>query len=648
MSHSTYQPEIDGLRALAVLMVLAYHFSPEFIPGGFVGVDVFFVISGHLITRLIKNEILSTGDFRFGRFYLRRARRLFPALAVTVTLTMAVSVFLLSPMDLKRLAGSAISAVLSGSNFFFWSEAGYFDSGATVKPLLHTWSLSVEEQFYLVWPLLILAIYRWAPSMAIYIVLIVATASLVSSEYLLVSLPSGDMGTPEQGFSRASAAFFLPPFRAFEFAVGAFLAVSRFTDHGKWKWRWIADALFLLGLCMILYAGFGFSEETRFPTYNALVPCLGTGLLLLSVPQSRLRPILDNRVMVFLGLISYSLYLIHWPIIVLSKYYLLVNDFSVNQLGGLWFVSITFSVLLYYLVERPLRRPRPSVNGSNLRFVFGASLAAMILVFACVNIWLKEGWKWRVPEEIAMSGDEMLAMREQYWGEWRGNVVSPDSFSANKLSVVVIGNSYGLDVVNILRVAGDAEVYYEGTTGNCSAFIVDRNKKGSNKWPCAENFERFKRNYGDANFIILAENGSTWSPSRLRPKEISSILKELSENNTAQIVVFGVRPRYSSSPHQVLSRRGTLAFADKLLQPFLREKVQRMLSSEEEAKSWYADYDVAYYSPVGFLCDEDSCDVLTNTGKLIYFDRGHFSYSGVAYLSDDFLRFLAQHMNPTD
>ncbi len=201
-----YRPEIDGLRAVAVLLVIFFHYQFSIFGGGYVGVDVFFVISGYLITRLIKDQV-EGGNFSITSFYVRRMRRLFPALFFTLIITTLAAFLLFSAEHLERYGQSLIYALISVSNFFFWQEAGYFDLNAIVKPLLHTWSLSVEEQFYLIWPgLLLLLFYPKKSSLALLGLAIVAVGSLYLSESFLSSDPK--------------AAFFLMPLRAFEFCIG--------------------------------------------------------------------------------------------------------------------------------------------------------------------------------------------------------------------------------------------------------------------------------------------------------------------------------------------------------------------------------------------------------------------------------------------
>lgn len=304
----TYRADIDGLRAVAVLAVLLYHVGYTALPGGYVGVDIFFVISGFLITRLIREEVTSTGSFRFGDFYLRRVRRLFPALITTVALTFFAGALVLAPEHLESLGGAALSSIVPMSNIYFWGEAGYWDASKLTKPLLHTWSLAVEEQFYFVSPLLIVVAVRLGFASAL--IALLSLASLIAAQYYLAE--------------DASAVFFLTPFRVVEFGIGALLAWFSWPRQLP---NWSTHIASIAGLLLIAYAMLFYTEQTTFPGVAALVPCLGAALLIAAGPRSAVGRILATPPMVAIGLLSYSLYLVHWPLIVLVRYHLM-RDFT--------------------------------------------------------------------------------------------------------------------------------------------------------------------------------------------------------------------------------------------------------------------------------------------------------------------------------
>ena len=372
MRTDTYQRHIDGLRAVAVLSVLAYHLGLPHSRGGYVGVDVFFVISGYLITRLIVNELIETGKFSFKRFYLRRVRRLFPALLATIAASFIAAFILFSPPTFQNFSKELIASVLSFSNFLFWSQAGYFDTAAELKPLLHTWSLSVEEQFYLIWPLALVILMRTFRRDAIW-----RLVALGGGLSLLANHPfaHGDIGwlsailpKAAEWFSDSRATiFYLTPFRAFEFAIGAILV--RLAPLMPEK-RLVHEGLMLFGLALILFSIVTYTNRLLFPYYYALVPCLGAAFVILSERSSIAGMIVKNRVAVGVGLISYSLYLVHWPLIVFYKYHTFTKPSSVEK-GVIALAAIALATIMYYYVETPFRRPpstaiHPGIAGNRL------------------------------------------------------------------------------------------------------------------------------------------------------------------------------------------------------------------------------------------------------------------------------------------
>ena len=306
MAHLRYRPDVDGLRALAIASVVLYHSQIGVFGGGFVGVDVFFVISGYLITLLIHDPIRQ-GRFSFAEFWERRVRRIFPMLALVVAVTTVFALLILFPADLRRYSASAAAAVGFYSNFLFFSEAGYFDAAAAQKPLLHTWSLGAEAQFYLFFPPILYLLRR------------VETAKLLA---VLGAIAAGSFALSQWAVSHAPAfAFYLFPPRMWELLVGGFLAIAAPKSNPGSA---LANGAAALGLSLIGLSVFGLSSETPFPGAAALPSCLGTALIIYSgaCESSLINRILSLPPFTYLGRISYSLYLWHWPVLVLAGYYL--------------------------------------------------------------------------------------------------------------------------------------------------------------------------------------------------------------------------------------------------------------------------------------------------------------------------------------
>ncbi|NDU99481.1 acyltransferase family protein [Pseudoroseicyclus tamaricis] len=367
----TYRPAIDGLRAVAVVAVILYHFSLGPFGGGFTGVDVFFVISGFLIGGLLFKEMEETGRLRLGRFYLRRIRRLAPAFFLMAGVTTLAAAAILLPWELREYGKSLIAASIWVSNIQFWREAGYFDAAAEMKPLLHTWSLSVEEQFYLLLPVALLALGLIRRAMVPVLALLWAV-SLAACLWVTPSAPD--------------AAFYLFPFRAWELLTGvllARLALGRPAPGGA------GGALAGAAGLATVVAGIFLLRPEGFPGWQAIVPVAGTALLLWQAggggPVNRLLASPPARM---IGRLSYSLYLWHWPVLTLSLYWRGAYEGWWEAL--LWLaLAAALSVLSWALVEEPVRhgrfggRARPMLAGA------GGALAAALL--AGLVFWQTDG-----------------------------------------------------------------------------------------------------------------------------------------------------------------------------------------------------------------------------------------------------------------
>jgi peptidoglycan/LPS O-acetylase OafA/YrhL len=359
-----YRPDIDGLRALAVLLVLADHLQVLF-PGGYVGVDVFFVISGYLITGTILPEI-QADSFSVVAFYQRRVRRIFPALLAMLLVVTVVAYFALLPADLYQYARSLVAALSSVSNVTFWREAGYFDTSSLTKPLLHTWSLAVEEQFYFLFPLFLVALQRWFPQRLRAATVVLAVMSLGVSVYGVARHPP--------------AAYFLAPSRAWELLAGSLLSQG---VASPLRGRFGRNAAAALGVLLILGSAVWFNATTPFPGWAAVLPCAGAGLVIAAgeAGGSLVGSLLAWRPFVWTGLISYSLYLWHWPLIVFQHVgYLAAGPVrlpGVRPELAVACLSFATAALSWRFVEQPLRRGRLRARRAVLFAVNGCAVGAL-------------------------------------------------------------------------------------------------------------------------------------------------------------------------------------------------------------------------------------------------------------------------------
>ena len=383
-----YRAEIDGLRALAVLPVILFHAGFESFSGGFVGVDVFFVISGYLITTIIISD-LAENKFSIINFYERRTRRLLPALFFVMATCLPFAWLWLSPNDLKDFGQSLIAVSTFFSNILFWLESGYFDTATELKPLLHTWSLAVEEQYYILFPAFLLLIWRLG------IKWIVA----IFSALFIVSLGIAHWGA----LNSPSATFYLLHTRVWELLVGVFTAL--YLKHNSYlKLHSVNQVLSLLGFGMVVYSIIAFDDSTPFPSLYALIPTVGTGLLILSaVPNTFIHKILGLKPFVKIGLISYSAYLWHQPILAFARHRL-TGEVADSLRLALCALSIALAWFTWRFVERPFR-DKSRISRSS---IFKMALAGIVL-FASIGQYLNstDGRLESLPE------NQQLVLKEQ-------------------------------------------------------------------------------------------------------------------------------------------------------------------------------------------------------------------------------------------
>ncbi|MBL0172951.1 MAG: acyltransferase [Gemmatimonadaceae bacterium] len=395
--HSQYRRDLDGLRALAVGAVIVNHAFPAVWPAGFVGVDIFFVLSGFLITRIVVSE-RRRETFSFVEFYFRRCRRILPALVLVLTCTWVAGAIVLTSPEFESLGNHLVAASVFSSNLLLWREVGYFDGTAVAKPLLHLWSLGVEEQFYLLWPLIALSVAT-ASSRTFKLVLALAAASFALSI--------------TQVTSHNASAFYLLPSRFWELLVGGLLA---FRDLSRSRDGTIPESVgdvtsrgrasfALLGILLIGAAFLWIDEASRFPGYWVLLPVLGTALLIEAGPSTWIgRRLFGNRAMVAIGLISYPLYLWHWPM--LSLFRLVGFDLGLTVADmlrwkiGLLALAVTLAAGTYRFVEMPIQRAAQRVGGSRTRQAFGiAALCSPLCLLGLLGFSTARtgGYPQRVP-----------------------------------------------------------------------------------------------------------------------------------------------------------------------------------------------------------------------------------------------------------
>jgi peptidoglycan/LPS O-acetylase OafA/YrhL len=622
-----YRPDIDGLRAVAVMLVLLFHLEISMFSGGFVGVDVFFVISGFLITGKIVSD-LNKGQFSLIDFYLARTRRIVPALMVTVISTFLVAGFIYSPAALKELSESAFSALASVSNVYFWMTSGYFDAAAETKALLHTWSLGVEEQFYLVWPLLLVGAFKRQLVQPIILAGIVL-ASTVVAELMLVS--------------DASGAYFLLPARFGELALGGLVAVMPERAYSKR----LVETGFLGGLLFVVLPALVYTQETHFPGASALIPCLGAAALIYFGKASGAAFLLANRPFVAVGKISYSLYLVHWPVIVLTKYYLM-RPLSDGETLVASFVIVVLAFISYRYVEKPFRE----TTGAGFRFPTKRLLVSLgtILGIAIFPLgWaVTDGMVWRNPAtlgDLQFLGQPKKFHAEYYGGrgcdiprcETQPNQRKPIAYvwGDSHARALVEGLRTEVPEINFIVYAPSACLLVSETyiTGRGSAFCPDARRLA---------FEELKKLPAPV-FIHQSWPGHVDLPV-YRSADPSAVLDTLGTVKFARFVVDQAEVIHKLSGQPVLVIGAvpmsgmTVSPVDCVTRPVRPdvgcdqiEKSNHLIDSRAKLNDGLRPIvasGVSFLDPFDHLCDALNCKNFTTEGKPVYSDRGHLSIWG--------------------
>jgi len=620
-----YLPFVDGLRALAVILVLLFHLDISLIKGGFIGVDIFFVISGFLITKIIARE-MERGSFSFANFYARRIRRIFPALFTMLFFSAIAAIIFLPPeqysnhLEALRMASGQIS------NFFFMKELDYFDLSGENPALLHTWSLGVEEQFYLIWPLLLLAIYKlWDIKHAYIPIIIIGIISLGVSEYLLRV--------------DAMQSFYMLYSRAWELAIGGLVALKTFPEIKKKPY---INAISVAGLGLILYAAL-FLDKNNFPGLNALFPVIGAAMIIyggINNNVGAVHRILSLKPVVFVGLISYSLYLWHWPLIIFYKGYW-GSDLDVTAQVGIALASVVLAYLSYHFVEQPFRK-----GGYTPAKVIIVGLLVIVISIVSSNLLKKHRLaSWRITETL----DEQ-ATRPNKWvkkcSAEGGAYFSECIIGANRdnYEVILVGDSHASHFIPmVLEWAKD-----EGLTvrlfmrGACKTWIDDnkiRKNNGKIDKYCMDlsaNFFKTLEEDKHIKYVFLAQRFPKGTE-----QERKSLLRVKSYGKN--VIFLGATPEFKEEPNHCFVKNHLLItgifprenskgkcfeldneYSDKLL-----EKV------DNEFIPMLGDLGIPYFNPRSYITSGKD-----DKGNLIYLDNNHLNIYGAQFLTPYFIEFM--------
>lgn len=597
---------LEGYRALAILAVLIFHLDKTFLPGGYLGVDLFFVISGFIITKgIIKAR--EAGTFKLSTFYAKRFRRLFPALLATTLVTLIFAYFILSPDRYSDTGKSALFSLFSLANINFWMEAGYFDAASITKPILHMWSLSVEEQFYLFWPfVLVLFSPRSWKIWAIALLILSFTATFFFAQ-----------NSPQ-------TAFFWFPFRIYEFMGGAILSILGLGI----KNRLLSTISLLTGTVLFVGACLVFDESSNIALTGG-VTLLACMLLLMSMENQISEFLFGNPVFVWIGQRSYSIYLVHWPLIVLYVYnFSHLSGIEKIGLGGL---SLIIGGALKWAIEDPFRHSNslrslsdskayPPLIGTGLASIFFASL-----------IWGHDGFPKRLDSRlnellvIDNRNAEFIRNGSCFLSDGDGaKDLARDCYNveAGKLNMLLIGSSFAADLNHGFQSAFSDWKVSQITMRACVPSI---SRKASDSCRKIKNYI-YDTAIKTKDYDLVVISGIGLATAEEEFGEIEEYMNEIDQD----FVLIGPRPTFFENPRDIISRHGTFDGLEEVMKINMRLRKESNIPIGKNH----------YYSSIDAMCGLERNCKWQEGGKLLYQDRAHFSPTGSIYFGKRFAAWL--------
>lgn len=612
-----YRTDIDGMRALAVLLVVFYHLGIDSLSGGYIGVDIFFVISGYLVGSIVYEE-MSKGTFSFAHFYLRRARRILPALAVMLIGITIAALFVLMPVQLVEYGRSVLATGFFVSNLHFYATSGYFGGDAHSQPLLHTWSLAVEEQYYLILPLIMLFLRPMGKQTMLAGIAFVSLFSLATSVIIVSFEPT--------------AAFFLLPTRLWELLLGVLASQIGFAPLQA---RVVRELLAVAALLTIFGAALLYDKGTPFPGLAAIPPCLGSAILLMVGAQggSQISRLLSLPIAVFFGLISYSLYLWHWPLIVLMKQGLPTDALDIRLKIVAFALSIFLAWLSWRFVERPFRRPsvRPAIIWS------GAAASGMAFAAAGWVILAWNGFPERLSPAAARAATILNASQTNNFRSGTCFINSSDTFAdfnratclkqdPSRVEVLLVGDSHAAHLWYGLQQQFPQIAVLQATASGCKG-VVDRSSGDATR--CAQLMDYLFNDYlpkRNVDWVLLS---SEWYQD-----DIARVAATLDWFRMRRIRVILAGPIVKYRAPLPLAMALAAERNDATLVDRMRTKNGHELDLEFRALA--ARHGALYFSPYDVLCDPRSCRVTDDAKMPIQFDDGHLTATGSRIVANGF------------
>lgn len=642
-----YRADIDGLRAIAVLAVLFFHTEVPGFSGGFVGVDIFFVISGYLITSIILKEI-EAGSFSIARFYERRIRRIFPALFPAITFVLFTGAYIFDAMSFKDLGQSITATTLFSSNILFWHESGYFESASMKKPLLHTWSLAVEEQFYIFFPLFLSLISKYFKSRYLIWMIAIFLLSLASSIIGLHFYPS--------------ATFYLVLTRTWELMAGSILALGVLPDLTK---NWQKNLLTLTGFLLISFSIVAYTEATPFPGAAAIPPVLGSALIIYSgrkgVSLSFFQQILAARPLVFIGLISYSLYLWHWPLVAFWKF-LKLTSWNRFDSAAIICSSIILATLSWMFVEQPFR-DRKNFFPEQKRLFTISGIIMFLFISAGSAVYFLNG----IPQRISKTAMAPDMSSDPQWNDHKAINNLLEGIKSGH-APKIIGNKdhaptfvlYGDSHAVALRSAFEKLSEKYNLTGYYIARTAYRPYLGIDQFPRKMNYID-AANYNNAvisfinahpqiKYVFIAgkwggnpklldvmDKNSTHDQDELMRIGLIRTVKALSQNNKHVFIIEDV-PALKADPLHFYYITQRFGITDKAA--YIRQGLSEYNAMQHNAYKAFNDaikYKNTATIPLKHIMfDSEGLSRFIENNKLLYVDDNHLSTAGALYVAPVF------------
>ena len=639
-TRDTYRPDIDGLGCVAVLSVILFHIYPKLLPGGFVGVDVFFVISGYLITR----NLQKAGDregFALSDFYRRRIKRIFPALLLVISAVLVFGFFKMMPKEYADLAKSSSQSLAFISNLGLLYESGYFDKSSSLKPLLHLWSLGIEEQFYILWPIALFYVGASRPKLWKTTVLIFL-ASFSLNIFIVNSHPI--------------AVFYLPICRFWEISIGCLLAIQSLAKEkaDTRRGQIMKDCAGFLGVVAILVGVRYLSDKTPFPGFAALLPSLGAAAIIFSGPKSWInRNLLGRSQFVFIGLISYPLYLWHWPLIVFANEYL---EISKLQRFGVFISAVSLAGLTYFFVEKPLRKI------PDKKLVQAMILGGVLLLASSLVIYQNEGFKGRVTPEVNSLESELDANESYRFKKCFLDTSSQDSskfsnecrpaVSANHSVVFLWGDSHAAHLYPGLNhlLSSRRITLWQLTATSCPP-LIDGDTAGNAN---CEEINRYVVEQIKSLRPAIVVLGSRWSRDiQNLDLKIRNTSHFLFAQDVKKIVLFGPPPTWRPSlSAYMLNRYRKVGFLSDRLLPISEDFIDTV-NLDRKLRGLAQKYGIEYVSALDILCNVTGCLTRirdTESVELTSADYDHYTkkasiyvvHAGLSPDSDDWDKYSAR------